>query len=367
MRPYPHSTSSEDSATRADQRPDRPAIDADDDKSALRTTPKLTSLSSRRRKIVDLVPKKEVIDDDILLRNPGSGSFNTALKVNHFRLYPGLSNEHDQSDDEKDTKDRVKGKEKKDDKKDPDKTEGPVLDAAAVERRLRLCDAHDLPLDFRHGLHGRTVSRLLLSSVYGGSTQSTVCDIAKRTQDRLGHNISRIVCPNVVWNPYVPREPLKAGLACSIKSSDATWLEPFPLVVGLGINSWLYMGHYLGIKALPLSIKEFDNQSEKVLVTQYKSLLTTADYHIPLQTKQEWYTSIASKRWAENTRKKISFTKRFGRRPRAEELVDYKGPNPSMNEIIDAFGTGDEVNLAYSSFRDMALNNFMDSAWESFV
>lgn len=128
--------------------------------------------------------------------------------------------------------------------------------------RFRQADAKSLEIEINPEFHAKAVTRAFLTSKYGGNPNTTWCPIADTTRREKGHDIQIYFCPNVSWSPNLPRAPGLPGLFNVPRAGME--VEEMPMFVGLNVNKWVYMGHYVGVPQGPLSDEEIQSLGEKV-------------------------------------------------------------------------------------------------------
>ncbi|KAG8952295.1 hypothetical protein FRC00_006835, partial [Tulasnella sp. 408] len=166
-----------------------------------------------------------------------------------------------------------------------------------VLSRFRQADAKSLEIEINPEFHAKAVTRAFLASKYGGNPNTTWCPIADTTRREKGHDIQIYFCPNVSWSPNLPRAPGLPGLF-NVPSAGVE-IEEMPMFVGLNVNKWVYMGHYVGVPQEPLSNEEIQSLGEKALTA--------------------WVEDMVEKRWARTIRAAVYLRLR-GIEPTEEEI-----------------------------------------------
>lgn len=131
-----------------------------------------------------------------------------------------------------------------------------------VQARFRQANAQSLGIELDTEFHAQAVTRDFLSSKYGGNPNTTWCQIAEATRRQKGHDIPMYFCPNISWSPNLPRAPGLPGLFNVPRAGVE--IEELPMIVGINVNKWVYMGHYVGVPQRPLSREEIESLGEKV-------------------------------------------------------------------------------------------------------
>jgi len=110
------------------------------------------------------------------------------------------------------------------------------------------------------------VHRQLLSQNFGGRLQDTTTKPAAHFIAQHGIT-DTFAYPIMTVNPHAPTVAGHPGLFFSAAFKNG---EIYYVVVGLGVNQWLYVGRYLLREAPPLSVEEWEAVSATVsaLLTQ---------------------------------------------------------------------------------------------------
>ncbi|KAI0689654.1 hypothetical protein BC835DRAFT_232831 [Cytidiella melzeri] len=127
-----------------------------------------------------------------------------------------------------------------------------------------------------------TVSRALMSHLYGGSPQST---FPKPSHSKLRDGVDDLAFINHNLNPYAPRRPGATGLLFVI-NPEWTGRMTKQLFICVKPTQWLYLGLYKFVPATPLTAVEFGQLHTKVR-------LEWVNYLIGIQWAREIIVRIA--------------------------------------------------------------------------
>ncbi|KAL0580462.1 hypothetical protein V5O48_001532 [Marasmius crinis-equi] len=179
-----------------------------------------------------------------------------------------------------------------------------VLDPLTVVNILEGVKPFPIPLDDDDDLDIHfTVSRPFLSSLFGGSSQSTFPDIAtEKIEEKLtafGFAEDQWQCIKPDWNPHMPSVPGRPGLYFGSRSlkDDLTpnteWDRGICRVFAcIDTSKWLYVGQY---------------------EIEYVSTLTIDEWKgLPDKAKETWIKGIVKKTWARKHRIRIYLRNRPG-------------------------------------------------------
>jgi len=142
-----------------------------------------------------------------------------------------------------------------------------VLDGDTVRARMSGIRKDPYPVPLERAIQHVDVTRLFLSTIYGGSAQETFPRIAK---EKLAvHGLNDFMYPNLDLNPYAPELPGASGLFFA-PSDQATrkWEQHVQRVITrLKAGAWLYVGQYRIVPVASLTKDEWASQKDKVLST----------------------------------------------------------------------------------------------------
>lgn len=138
-----------------------------------------------------------------------------------------------------------------------------LLSAHSVRRRLDDIADVPYPVVLDPEIHYYcTISRLLMSHFYGGSSQAMCPPLGAEYQRK--HPYRNFMFPNLNMNPDLPKEPGQHGLLCRV-TPKVQWAEGRQkLLVGLRPGEFRYMGEYVLERAESLSVEEFNTLPEAV-------------------------------------------------------------------------------------------------------
>ena len=109
------------------------------------------------------------------------------------------------------------------------------------------------------------VSRVFLSSVYGGNQQQTFPTISKEKLDI--HGLDDFMYPNLLFNPCAPQMPGAPGLFFRARGQPAGhWPKVQRVITRIDSNAWQYVGQYKLSPAPSLTKDEWAAEDPQVLL-----------------------------------------------------------------------------------------------------
>ncbi|KAG9019565.1 hypothetical protein FRB90_000473 [Tulasnella sp. 427] len=200
-----------------------------------------------------------------------------------------------------------------------------VLPSDFVQERLRRANANSLGIVVEPEFHAQGVTRAFLSSKFGGNPNHTLCPIAEATRRKKGHDLETYFCPNISWSPNLPRAPGLPGLS-NVSREDAS-IKKMPMFVGLNVNKWVYMGHYIGEPQGPLTQEEINGIGAKAL--------------------NAWVLDMMKKEWAKPIRASV-YLRLKGLEPTALEIEKVLKNSNALSQV-----TASDIRAAYEQMEEV--------------
>ncbi|KAL4255281.1 hypothetical protein AB1N83_013283 [Pleurotus pulmonarius] len=184
-----------------------------------------------------------------------------------------------------------------------------------------------LPMEIRDV----TVSRHLISSIYGGNVQQTFPTPSAKFLAQ--HGLADFMCLNYIMNPNAPRLPGSSGFYFEAGAVHAADRNDYPpgtqkrVIMQTDVSKWLYTGQCRMEPSQSLTADEWLDQSNEF--------------------RRLWVSEILVRGWAEKLRSRVVLRKRLGRVPTDKELTDAMESTPGFSkdvtadDIYDSFARGE--------------------------
>ncbi|PPQ82836.1 hypothetical protein CVT25_009211 [Psilocybe cyanescens] len=216
------------------------------------------------------------------------------------------------------------------------KTKDMEFSLSAIYDRLKGIglDPYEVTLDSE--IRDKSVSRLFMSSLYGGGPQLSFPEISP--QKLAQHGIKHFMYVNVENHSHAPQYVGNPGFFFDSEPAD-NWESLFYVFVRLKPTEWLYVGIYVLIPSPPLSKGEWRSMTERVRGT--------------------WVNLIYKKRWGTGFRLRVAARRELGHKPTEADLdqfwKDGKHHNVTPEDIRSALDSGTEVAILIILAADRVL------------
>jgi len=135
----------------------------------------------------------------------------------------------------------------------------------------------DYEIDLSRAEINEMVSRLFMSSIYGGSMQATFPRISQKKLEK--HGMNDFMYLHLKYHPFAPQNPGRCGLWFSTEDEDPkTWAALKRVFTrDQQVSMWQYMGQYDVQRAASLTLQEWLDHTPAVRVLCHLHNLTLTD------------------------------------------------------------------------------------------